>query len=36
MAIRNPAKLLGITPRNDTIIAHTELRGVAQDVPPSS
>ena len=36
MAIRNPAKLLGITARNAQVIAHRELGGVAQDVPPST
>ena len=36
MAIRNPAQLLGIAPRNTDVIPHAELRGVAQDVPPST
>jgi hypothetical protein len=36
MAIRNPAKLLGIAPKNDSVIAHEELGGVAQDIPPST
>ena len=35
MAIRNPARLLGIAPRNEDVVRHAELRGVAQDVPPS-
>ena len=34
MAIRNPAKLLGIAPKNNSVIAHEELGGVAQDIPP--
>ena len=34
MVIRNPAKLLGIAPRNDSVIAHDELGCVAQDIPP--
>jgi len=36
MAIRNPAKLLGITPLNSEVIAHEELGGVAQDLPSST
>lgn len=36
MAIRNPARLLGITPLNNEVIAHEELGGVAQDLPPST
>ncbi len=36
MAIRNPARLLGITPLNNSVIPHTELHGVAQNVPPSN
>ncbi len=34
MAIRNPARLLGIAPRNTDVVLHPELRGVAQGVAP--
>ncbi len=36
MAIRNPAELLGLRPRNTDVILHRELGGVAQDLAPPS
>ena len=34
MAIRNPAELLGVTPETGRVVAHRELGGVVQDLPP--
>jgi hypothetical protein len=36
MAIRNPARLLGIETRGHDLKLHAELRGVARDLPPST